>query len=667
MEGEHRTRTGASRQEREGTTPDCLKSREACREHALRCAAWPSPPTHLRRPHRWHADGHDRGVPADPDDRAGSRAAARARRISAQDGAGRPYPGPSLPGRPRDPVRPRRPHRRGSASSPATTGHRAPRSGPRPDARSRPRTASPELSASLRTSAHFRPALVSLRRVVTAATARSSCITGGNSGIGLETAVALARDGARVVITSRDAERGAAAARPRSRPGAATRARSWPSTSRRSRRCARSPTSSPAPHDRLDVLVDNAGVILKERRVTEDGHEMQFQTNHLGHFLLTNLLRDRLVASAPARVVVVASDAHRFARQGSRLRRPRVDTEVPVVPHLQPDEADEHPVRARARPSSRRHRRHRECGASRASSRAASRATATPASWATSAWCSGDRSRGHRNRARAPPCSSRPRLDSTASPVSTSRSRSWRSRPPRLVTTSRRRDSGMVSVAPDRVTSAVESAPWGRWTGRLSSSPVAIPVSGWKPRSPWLVMGATVIITARNADRGAAAQREIQSRSGSGCEVMALDLASFASIRAFADRLTGTHDRLDVLVLNAGGVLANRELTEDGHERQFQANHLGHFLLTALLREHVVAAAPARIVVVASVRAQEPQTPDRLRRHRRRVDSIQRVPDLLPHEADEHPLRARVVAAPRRHERHGELAAPRVRREQVRP
>ena len=69
-------------------------------------------------------------------------------------------------------------------------------------------------------------------------------------------------------------------------------------------------------HDRLDVLVDNAGVILKDRRVTEDGHEMQFQTNHLGHFLLTNLLRDQLVASAPARVVVVASDAHRLAAKG---------------------------------------------------------------------------------------------------------------------------------------------------------------------------------------------------------------------------------------------------------------------------------------------------------------------------------------------------------------
>jgi NAD(P)-dependent dehydrogenase (short-subunit alcohol dehydrogenase family) len=67
---------------------------------------------------------------------------------------------------------------------------------------------------------------------------------------------------------------------------------------------------------RLDVLVNNAGLMLGSRRETVDGHEMTFQVNHLGPFLLTNLLRDQLAAGADARVVNVASAAHSSARKG---------------------------------------------------------------------------------------------------------------------------------------------------------------------------------------------------------------------------------------------------------------------------------------------------------------------------------------------------------------
>src|SRR5262249_12684562 len=142
---------------------------------------------------------------------------------------------------------------------------------------------------------------------------RTALITGGNSGIGFETAVALVAQGVHVVFTSRDAQRGASA-----REQIAARAGRAPEVmplDLASFASVRSFSDSFVDaHDRLDMLVLNAGAIIKSRRVTEDGHEMQFQSNHLGHFLLTDMLRDRLIASAPARVVVVSSDAHRTVR-----------------------------------------------------------------------------------------------------------------------------------------------------------------------------------------------------------------------------------------------------------------------------------------------------------------------------------------------------------------
>ncbi len=115
-------------------------------------------------------------------------------------------------------------------------------------------------------------------------------------------------------------------------------------------------------------------------------------------------------------------------------------------------------------------------------------------------------------------------------------------------------------------------------------------------------MGATVVIAARNPARAAAAVKEVRERAGARPRVdsIPLDLASFASVRTFVETYTNAHDRLDILINNAGGVLAKRVVTGDGHETQFQVNHLSHFLLTHLLREHLVRSAPARVVNVAS-------------------------------------------------------------------
>ena len=147
--------------------------------------------------------------------------------------------------------------------------------------------------------------------------AKVAVVTGGNSGIGKETAAQLAGMGARVVIAARNAAKADAAVDEIvARTGRADLVETMP-LDLASFASVRAFTGAFADRfDRLDILVNNAGLILRKRTVTDDGHETQFQVNHLGHFLLTNLLLDRLAAAAPARVVVLASGAHRVARRG---------------------------------------------------------------------------------------------------------------------------------------------------------------------------------------------------------------------------------------------------------------------------------------------------------------------------------------------------------------
>ena len=141
-------------------------------------------------------------------------------------------------------------------------------------------------------------------------------LTGGNSGIGLETAAALAAMGARVLVTARNSDRGrtAVAQIAERSEGAEVQLVVFDLADLSSVRRGAAEILEQAP--RLDVLVNNAGLVLTERRVTVDGFEATFATNHLGPFLLTNLLLDRVRASAPARIVNVASTAHNSARKG---------------------------------------------------------------------------------------------------------------------------------------------------------------------------------------------------------------------------------------------------------------------------------------------------------------------------------------------------------------
>ena len=114
-------------------------------------------------------------------------------------------------------------------------------------------------------------------------------------------------------------------------------------------------------------------------------------------------------------------------------------------------------------------------------------------------------------------------------------------------------------------------------------------------------MGASVTMTSRNTAKGEAALAEVKSRSGdSDIELMIADFGSFDSTRKLAADFKAKHNRLDVLVNNAGAIQMSRSETADGFETTFGVNHLGYFLLTDLLLDLLKASTPARIVNVAS-------------------------------------------------------------------
>lgn len=136
-------------------------------------------------------------------------------------------------------------------------------------------------------------------------------VTGATSGIGLEAAVELARHSARVTLVGRDPKRTETAVREVRERSGATEVRHLLCDFSSQADIRRLAAEVLASHDRLHVLINNAGGVNKKRRLTVDGIETTFAVNHLGYFLLTNLLLDRIVQSAPARIVTVASAGHR--------------------------------------------------------------------------------------------------------------------------------------------------------------------------------------------------------------------------------------------------------------------------------------------------------------------------------------------------------------------
>lgn len=143
---------------------------------------------------------------------------------------------------------------------------------------------------------------------------RIGVVTGASSGIGLYTALGLAHTGMRVIMVGRDRARTEAARRFVTERAGSDRVEIALAEFSRLAEVRRLAEELLAGHDRLDVLVNNAALMSSRYRLSADGFELTFAVNHLAPFLLTNLLLDRFRASAPARIVTVASEAHRRQR-----------------------------------------------------------------------------------------------------------------------------------------------------------------------------------------------------------------------------------------------------------------------------------------------------------------------------------------------------------------
>ena len=140
---------------------------------------------------------------------------------------------------------------------------------------------------------------------------RVAVVTGANSGIGYEAAAVLARKGATVILAGRNLEKTRAAAE-QIGPGTDTEVESLDLSSLSSVREFSERMHSK--HPKLDLLVNNAGVMWTPQSTTQDGFELQFGTNHLGHFALTGQLLDLMLPLAGSRVVTISSYGHKTGR-----------------------------------------------------------------------------------------------------------------------------------------------------------------------------------------------------------------------------------------------------------------------------------------------------------------------------------------------------------------
>ncbi|XP_035676518.1 uncharacterized protein LOC118415774 [Branchiostoma floridae] len=472
---------------------------------------------------------------------------------------------------------------------------------------------------------------------------KTAIVTGSNTGLGKETARDLARRGARVILACRNvtkAEEAAEDIRKTTGNGNVVVLKLDLSSLASVREFAAGINEK---EERLDILINNAGIMMCPQWKTEDGFEMQFGTNHLGHFLLTNLLMDKLKKCAPSRVVTVSSMGH----QWGKIHFDDINLEngyEPLKAYGQSKLANILFIRELAKKLEGTevtcyavHPGGVRSDLSRYMPDAHGRWLAlvqplvqlgmyvvgkSPEQGAqTSLHCALQEGLESKSGLYFSDCA--PIDPSPAGQDDEVAKRLWEVSEEMvgLKNTDNMADSGgelekqesrlvvfagiLVGVAGVVLMRKYFGGGVCRSTARLDGKTVVITGAntgiGKETARDIAKRGARVILACRDLTKAEAAAAEIRQDTGNGNVVTEkMDLASLKSVREFALKVNARESRLDILINNAGIMACPQWKTEDGFEMQFGTNHLGHFLLTNLLLDKLKKSAPSRVVNVSS-------------------------------------------------------------------
>ncbi|XP_065344617.1 retinol dehydrogenase 12-like [Cloeon dipterum] len=452
---------------------------------------------------------------------------------------------------------------------------------------------------------------------------RTAIVTGSNTGIGYETAKELLKRGARVILANRDLEK--------SQKAGEMLCAEVPACQLRLLRLDLASLKSVqtfareilATESNVHLLINNAGVFACPYTLTEDGNEMQFQTNHLGHFLLTLLLLPALKASAPSRIINVSSKLHWLGKidfddmemsktykptkayNRSKLCNMLFTKELikrlqgtgvvayTVDPGMVATEATRHLT-----------------GTAASMQKKIEFAKKSPLQGAqTTLHCALSEKLAVQKGMHYSECSSA--AISCSAKRKEDAEKLWKLSEDLVAEFTK---SGRCTCFSTVILILQKSC--SRKMGlfrngtcnsdaKLDGKTVVITGAnsgiGFETARELAKRGARVVMANRNMELSKRAAEKIRSEVPyAQVNVVQLNLASLKSVESCADEILRTESQINILINNAGVFMCPFMLTEDDLETQFQTNHLGHFLLTLLLLPRIESSAPARIINVSS-------------------------------------------------------------------